>query len=41
MRADRPPGDFRNWSRNDWIAALDANMLTPIDLLLLFAGRAE
>jgi 3-oxoacyl-[acyl-carrier protein] reductase len=27
------PGDFRNWSRDDWIAALDANMLTPIDLI--------
>ena len=25
-----PPGDFRNWSREDWIRALDANMLTPI-----------
>src|SRR6476646_8754217 len=22
-----PPGDFRNWSREDWIKALDANML--------------
>ncbi|MGE8675957.1 MAG: SDR family NAD(P)-dependent oxidoreductase, partial [Achromobacter kerstersii] len=21
------PGDFREWSREDWIAALDANML--------------
>jgi 3-oxoacyl-[acyl-carrier protein] reductase len=28
-----PPGDFRNWSRDDWIAALDANMLTPIELI--------
>ncbi|HEX2530291.1 MAG TPA: SDR family oxidoreductase [Burkholderiaceae bacterium] len=28
-----PPGDFRNWSRADWIAALDANMLTPIELI--------
>ncbi len=28
-----PPGDFRNWSREDWIAALDANMLTPIELI--------
>ena len=28
-----PPGDFRNWSRNDWIAAIDANMLTPIELI--------
>jgi len=27
------PGDFREWSRDDWIAALDANMLTPIELI--------
>jgi 3-oxoacyl-[acyl-carrier protein] reductase len=28
-----PPGDFRNWSRDDWIKALDGNMLTPIELI--------
>jgi 3-oxoacyl-[acyl-carrier protein] reductase len=28
-----PPGDFRDWDRNAWIAALDANMLTPIELI--------
>ncbi len=28
-----PPGDFRNWTRDNWIAALDANMLTPIELI--------
>ena len=28
-----PPGDFRNWSRDQWIAAVDANMLTPIALI--------
>ena len=28
-----PPGDFRTWSREHWIAALDANMLTPIALM--------
>ena len=28
-----PPGDFRKWSREDWLAALDANMLTPIELI--------
>jgi 3-oxoacyl-[acyl-carrier protein] reductase len=28
-----PPGDFRNWSREDWIKALEANMLTPIELI--------
>src|SRR6266571_2194297 len=25
-----PPGDFRDWDRDMWIRALDANMLTPI-----------
>ncbi len=28
-----PPGDFRQWDRAAWIAALDANMLTPIELI--------
>jgi 3-oxoacyl-[acyl-carrier protein] reductase len=28
-----PPGDFRNWSREDWLKALDGNMLTPIELI--------
>ena len=28
-----PPGDFRNWSRDDWIAALDMNMLAPIEMI--------
>jgi 3-oxoacyl-[acyl-carrier protein] reductase len=28
-----PPGDFREWSREHWIAALDANMITPIELI--------
>ena len=28
-----PPGDFRNWERAAWIAALDANMLAPIALI--------
>ena len=28
-----PPGDFRSWSRDDWIKAIDANMLTPIELI--------
>ncbi len=28
-----PPGDFRDWQRDDWIAAVDANMLTPIELI--------
>ncbi len=28
-----PPGDFRDWDRAAWIAAIDANMLTPIELM--------
>ena len=28
-----PAGDFRDWAREDWIRALDANMLTPIALM--------
>jgi 3-oxoacyl-[acyl-carrier protein] reductase len=28
-----PPGDFRDWDREAWIKALDANMLTPIELM--------
>jgi len=28
-----PPGDFRDWEREAWIKALDANMLTPIALI--------
>jgi len=28
-----PPGDFRTWDRDTWIKALDANMLTPIELI--------
>jgi len=28
-----PPGDFREWDRDAWIRALDANMLAPIFLI--------
>ena len=28
-----PPGDFRDWDRDVWLKALDANMLTPIELI--------
>jgi 3-oxoacyl-[acyl-carrier protein] reductase len=28
-----PPGDFRTWDRAAWLAAIDANMLTPIELI--------
>jgi 3-oxoacyl-[acyl-carrier protein] reductase len=31
--AGPPPGDFRRWQRDDWLRALDANMLTPIELI--------
>ena len=30
-----PPGDFRDWDRDTWIAALDANMLSAIELIRL------
>jgi 3-oxoacyl-[acyl-carrier protein] reductase len=37
-----PPGDFRDWDRDDWIKALDANMLTPIELIkAVVDGMAE
>jgi 3-oxoacyl-[acyl-carrier protein] reductase len=28
-----PPGNFRDWDRDTWLAAIDANMLTPIELI--------
>ncbi|WP_077035836.1 SDR family oxidoreductase [Pelomonas sp. KK5] len=28
-----PPGDFRDWGREQWLAALEANMLAPIELI--------
>lgn len=28
-----PPGDFRNWGRDEWLKAVEANMLTPIELI--------
>jgi 3-oxoacyl-[acyl-carrier protein] reductase len=32
--ADGPmPGDFRTWTREDWIGALDAMMLAPIEMM--------
>jgi 3-oxoacyl-[acyl-carrier protein] reductase len=27
------PGDFRDWAREDWLRAVEANMLTPIFLI--------
>jgi 3-oxoacyl-[acyl-carrier protein] reductase len=39
-----PPGDFRDWSRDDWLKAIDANMLSAIFLIKatldgMIAGR--
>lgn len=28
-----PPGNFRDWDREAWLKAVDANMLTPIELI--------
>ena len=28
-----PPGDFRDWGREAWLAAVEANMITPIELI--------
>jgi len=28
-----PPGDFRKFTREDWLKAINANMLTPIELI--------
>ncbi|MDE2147392.1 MAG: SDR family oxidoreductase [Burkholderiales bacterium] len=37
-----PPGDFRDWDRAAWLAALEANMLTPIELIrAVVDGMAE
>ena len=37
-----PPGDFRAWDRDDWIGAIDANMLAPIELMrLVIDGMLE
>ncbi len=37
-----PPGDFREWDREAWLKALEANMLTPIELIKsVIDGMAE
>ena len=37
-----PPGDFRDWDRDAWLRAVDANMLTPIELIkAVVDGMAE
>lgn len=40
--AGKPPGDFRDWRRDDWISALDMMMLTPIEMIrLTYDGMLE
>jgi len=34
-----PPGNFRDWRREEWIAALDANMLAPIEMMRVTVDR--
>ncbi len=34
-----PPGDFRDWDREAWIKAVDANMITPIELIKATVDR--
>lgn len=36
-----PTGDFRDWDREQWIAALDANMLTPIELMKAYVDGMQ
>lgn len=37
-----PPGDFRDWDRDTWIAALDANLLSAVELIrLVIDGMSE
>tara|TARA_R110000787_G_scaffold127657_2_gene239117 strand:+ start:1112 stop:1855 length:744 start_codon:yes stop_codon:yes gene_type:complete len=37
-----PPGDFHDWTRDDWISAVDQNMLSAIELIRLTVdGMAE
>ncbi|MCB2083058.1 MAG: SDR family oxidoreductase [Sphingomonadaceae bacterium] len=37
-----PPGDFHDWKRDDWISAVDQNMLTAIELIrLTIDGMAD
>ena len=37
-----PPGDFRGWDRDTWVAALDANLLSAVELIrLVIDGMAS
>ncbi len=40
--AGPPAGDFRHWSREDWLQALEQNMLTAVELIrLVMDGMIE
>jgi len=39
--AGPPAGNFRDWSESDWIAALQMNMLAPIELIKATIGAME
>jgi len=34
-----PPGDFRDWDRDAWVAAVDANMIAPILMIRAVVDR--
>jgi 3-oxoacyl-[acyl-carrier protein] reductase len=36
-----PPGDFRDWSRDDWMNACIANMFTPIELIKAYVDGMQ
>jgi 3-oxoacyl-[acyl-carrier protein] reductase len=37
-----PPGNFRDWDRDTWVAAFDANLLSAVDLIrLVIDGMTE
>jgi 3-oxoacyl-[acyl-carrier protein] reductase len=37
-----PPGDFRDWDRDTWVTALDANLLSAVELIrLVIDGMAS
>ena len=36
-----PPGDFRDWNREDWMNACIANMFTPIELIKAYVDGMQ
>ncbi|MFP6779812.1 MAG: SDR family oxidoreductase [Alphaproteobacteria bacterium] len=36
-----PPGDFRDWNRDDWMNACIANMFTPIELIKAYVDGMQ